>query len=216
MGSLDAALAGVVAVVAVGAGGHSLTEMGGVGLGHTVAEGLGEAVVGLNAEEGRGIHHRHLHAEGVRQHHAGVLGKDGLQLVEGGQLIEAGGGEEELLVTPVDQKIVDAVRGFIEPHLRAGEDGEAQLLPLVAGGVVALQTAGHDLAVGLPLQLVGEPFVELGKVVVGDDHAAIPRGVVEAHQLGGAGVGGDVTLGGVGVEFKKRHGKSFLNPLDQR
>ena len=205
----DPALAGVVAVVAVGARRHGLAEMGGVGLGHAVAEGLGETVVGLNAKEGGRVHDRHLYAEGVGQHHAGVLGEEGVQLVEGGQLIEAGGGEEELLVTAKDQKIVDAVRGFIESHLRAGEDGEAQLLPFVAGGVVALQAAGHDLAVGLPLQLVGKPFVEGSEIVVGDNHAAIAGGVVDAHQLGAARMGGQVAFRGVGVKLKEGHGDSF-------
>jgi tartrate dehydratase alpha subunit/fumarate hydratase class I-like protein len=42
--------------------------------------------------------------------------------------------------------------------------------------------------------------------VVGDDHAAVSRGVVEMNQLGGGGVGGDVTLGGVSVKLKERHG----------
>jgi hypothetical protein len=34
--------------------------------------------------------------------------------------------------------------------------------------------------------------------------------VVEAHQLGARGVGGEVAFRGVGVEFKKRHG-TFLS-----
>lgn len=203
---IDARLCGVVGVVAIRACGHGLAEMTGVVLGHGVAVGLGQTVVYLNAEQQSGIHHGHLHPKGVSLHHAGRVGQNGMKLLQGAELIQSGGGEEELLLTAVYEKIVVPVWGFLEAHLRPGQDGKAQLLPLLAGGVVALQATSHGGAVIGTDQLLLEPAEKAGKIVIRDDHAAVTGGVVDAHQLGGGGVGGQIAFRGVAVKLVTGHG----------